>query len=246
MKKFIAIVLLIFINPINIFAESKFWDYDLSSNCSYSWEFNECLQANLSGTTRTIEDFVCLPSTNYFDIMSQIILDKKFKEIDEDIDKYITDLEEYKDYYFGNDAQKPFTDAIDEIENVFWLQWEFWYKYMDLCDPSKDGSIVSESLACFNWNIPMESASGFFDKRASNTCQDLVKTKLDLNKRVSYDVLKLNKVQIKKDYDKSHMQKQRNKYDELIDEFRINLTYLERMWRKWPSKTKTAKARRTL
>lgn len=35
-----------------------------------------------------IEDFVCLASSNYFEIMAQIILDKEFKKIDKEVDTY--------------------------------------------------------------------------------------------------------------------------------------------------------------
>ena len=69
--------------------------------CSYSGKFNECYNANLAGTARSIEDFVCLDRAgNWQEVLTQIVLDEKFGEIDEEIEDYITQLEESKCEYF--------------------------------------------------------------------------------------------------------------------------------------------------
>jgi hypothetical protein len=72
-------------------------------------------------------------------------------------------------------------------------------------------------------------------------CENLVATKLDIYKQVSFDVLKLNKSQIKNDTYKSVMQDQRGKYDRLIDLININLNFIERIWARVPYLVKDAK-----
>jgi hypothetical protein len=72
-------------------------------------------------------------------------------------------------------------------------------------------------------------------------CENLVATKLDIYKQVSFDVLKLNKSQIKNDTYKSVMQDQRGKYDRLIDLINVNLNFIERIWARVPYLVKDAK-----
>ena len=79
--------------------------------------------------------------------------------------------------------------------------------------------------------------SDYFDEQ---NCQRLVQTKLEVYKQVSYDILKLNKSEVLNNSTTLVTQDQRTKYDSIIDLFMINLWYLERIWKKWPSKTKNA------
>jgi hypothetical protein len=37
------------------------------------------------------------------------------------------------------------------------------------------------------------------------------------------------------------MQEERTKYDKLLEIVMVNVWFLERIWKKWPSKTKSAK-----
>jgi len=48
-------------------------------------------------------------------------------------------------------------------------------------------------------------------------------TKLEIYKQVTYDILKLNKNQVKKDEIKKYTQSQRTKYDKLLDIIMINI-----------------------
>lgn len=239
--KFINKLLSIFIIFIliyqNTFAQDKLIVSDL---CQYKQEFEECLDANKSWNTRSIEDFVCIASNNYFEIMSQIILDKDFKKIDKDIDTFFKNLQENKNYYFGKDAKEPFTNWIDLLEDKFSIYWEFWEKYIKHCkvwDDNND-SILKKTIDCFWWTIPAKESIPYFLQESS--CKSFISSKLEINKQIWYDILKLNKAQIKKDEDKTYMQKERNKYDKLLEIIMVNVWYLERIWKKWPSKTKSA------
>ena len=203
-----------------------------ASSCSYIWEFNQCIEAQKTWTTRAIEDFVCIPSGSSEQVMSQIILDIKFKEIDKDVEEYLTLLEEQKDRYFGINAEKTFIEAIDEIEEVFWINSWFGVRYNMACR-----EVLQESMSCMWWVMKNFEATKFFPV---STCMNLYSTKLEIYKQVSYDILKLNKHQVRLDSTKEYQQQQRWMYNKLLDAFMINLSLLERIWRNWPGKTRDA------
>lgn len=237
MKKIILLSLFwIWSFQFSFAAEKAFVVSDL---CTYKSEFEQCFEANKNGSTRTIEDFVCLPSKNNFEIMSQIILDKEFKKIDKEVDEYFESLEDNKSYYFWKNSKEPFTNAIDLIESKFDIYGEFWKKYTAVCSSTSQDWVLQKTLSCFGWAIPSNESTWYF--LSDTFCKNLITTKLEVNKQVAYDVLKLNKHQIKQDEDKLYMQNERNKYDKLLEIVMVNVGYLERIWKKWPSKTKDAK-----
>lgn len=235
MKK-IFFLLLIFIIHTS-FASS--WELAISETCEYKWEFEQCKSANKTSQTRSIEDFVCLPSQNDVEIMWQIVLDKEFKKLDKELDTYLKNLEDNKSYYFWKDSKEPFTSWVDDIEKKFDVYWEFWEKYMNLCKAWEKTSILSKTIDCFSWWIPNMDWKNYFFQ--DTICKSMVLTKLSVHKQVAYDVLKLNKQQVKKDEDKLYMQEERTKYDKLLEIVMVNVWFLERIWKKWPSKTKSAK-----
>lgn len=236
MKKILSTILL-FLFLFN-FVNAKEEKFIVSDLCQYKSEFKECIEANKSWSTRSIDDFICLESPNYFEIMSQIILDKEFKKLDKQTSEFFKNLEENKNYYFWKDAKEPFTNAIDLLENKFWIYWEYWEKYINSCKPLWEDSILSKTIDCFWWAVPTIEWMPYFLQQS--TCKNFVMTKLEINKQIWLDVLKLNKSQIKKDEDKTYMQKERDKYDKLLEIIMVNVWYLERIWKKWPSKTKSA------
>ena len=48
----------------------------------------------------------------------------------------------------------------------------------------------------------------------------------------------MNKQQVLRDEKKLYEQENRTKYDGLLDIMMVNMWYFERIWQKWPSKTK--------
>jgi len=225
-----------FIFFIFIVNNSFAWDFDISSNCSYAWEIQTCMEANKNWNRRSIENPICINSKNIVEIAGQIILDKEFKTQDKKIENYISMLEENKDYYFWKNSSENFLKAIDDIEAKFSLTWEYWKAYLDLCNPSKPNSILTQTINCFSGEIANKEAKKYFLEDTS--CVALAMTKLEIYKQVTYDILKLNKNQVKKDEIKKYTQSQRTKYDKLLDIIMINIWYMERLWKKWPSKTK--------
>ena len=169
----------------------------------------------------------------------QEAIDRNFKPIDEKIEEYLTNLNSSKNYCFWKGRQIPFIDCVDYIEKIFsinsaeYVRWEEWYamactkSLWEVIDAQEDKAIASVD------------AKTIFDRTTNqNWCHRLYLFKLDMYKSVAYDILKKNKYQILKDEHKIFTQNNRTKYDKLLDLFRINLWYLERMWKKWPSKTK--------
>lgn len=237
MKKFIALSLLSLFFVGNVSATTH--TLLISDLCPYSGEFYQCVEANKSGSTRSIEDFVCLSSNNYFEIMGQIILDKEFQKLDKEVDTFFKNLEKNKDFYFGKNAKEPFTNGIDLIESKFDIYGEYGEKYMQICQLNAQTGVVKQTIDCFWGSMPSGESSRYLFEYS--TCRNLVLTKLEVNKQVAYDVLQLNKHQVKKDEDKLYMQTERNRYDKLLEIIMVNVGYLERIWKKWPSKTKDAK-----
>lgn len=212
----------------------------VADDCAYKSEFEQCMEANKNGEPRSIEDFVCVSSPNSVEIMSQIILDKQFKKYDKELDTYLTQLENNKTKYFGKSASKTFLEAIDEIESKLWVYNDdsLWKKYMDSCDVTSKNSVVAATIECFGWSVPADDVDNYFQEA---DCKKLALTKLEINKQVAYDILKLNKNQVKKDERKLYVQNERNKYDKLLELIMLNIWYMERIWKKWPSKTKNPK-----
>lgn len=232
MKYLLILVLLI---PFNfVFASS--WDELLPDcNSDYSSKYKECFQANDPkgwSWPRSIEEFVCINSTDKYEILPQIILDVEFKKIDKKVESYLAQLENNKEEFFWPSAKRSLVEWVKEVDSKFsiWDDNSFWKEYMNICWDK----IVSETVKCF-WSIPDDEIQPYYKDQ---TCKKLVLTKLDVFSSVAYNILKLNKNQVKKDLAKKNSKQRRTKYDKLLDIIMINIWYVERIRQKWPSKTK--------
>lgn len=203
--------------------------------CPYDAEFQECINVNKSGAPESIEDFVCTASTSAEEIVYQIVLDKKFQEIDKDVEEYISWLAENKDYYFWPKKQEHFYKGLDGIDKKFSLtQGEITKRYLNLC--GWNGLIIKETLSCFDDTTSFFESKNFFKE---TICQDLAYTKVAIAKSVAEKILYHNKIQIRRDTKKEYFQIRRTIYDDLLQTMAINLGYLERMLHKWPSKIRS-------
>jgi hypothetical protein len=202
-------------------------------SCEYMAKRDKCIAANENGTANGIEDYICLQTTSTEEILYQIILDEKFKEYDTDAKKYISWLETNKDYYFGENRVEYFFSWINELNRKFWPYWEFTRKYTNLCG-TDSWSVIWEFVNCIG-PTSLNKSKEFFKE---TTCNSIAHTKIDIYWAVAYNVFKLNKMQIRKDNKKEFFQVRRSAYDNLLNIIMINMGYLERMWHKWPSKTK--------
>ena len=233
MKKILFIIWILFFSVLITNAA------DLSAKCAYIWEFNECKSAIKNWTYRNIDDFVCISSRSDVEIMYQIVLDKSFKKIDAKIENYLSKLETWKSYYFWNDSKNTFLSAIDEIESSLWIWWKYRREYQSYLNVSNSNSIVQQAQSCFkNQEVSTKEAQNYID---DTTASRLIDTKMTIYKQVAYDIMKLNKSQIRNDNQTYVTQDQTWKYDKIVDLLAVNLWYLDRIWKKWPSKTTNAK-----
>ena len=241
-KYYIFISFIVFTILSVAFFITSLYSNTASATCSYIGGIQQCFAENFPEGgglwfPESIEDFVCLQSNNKEEIVYQIVLDKNFKEIDDKIEEYLSGLELEKDKYFWENKSESFLNWIQQIYDDFGEKGPYYKEYLDLCDPKKwlEDTILTESIACLDWEISNLWWKNFF---VDSYCMSLAITKLDIYKEVAVDIMKTNKHEIRVDDRKTHTQKQREKYDSVLDLFRINLSYMERIWKKWVSKTK--------
>jgi hypothetical protein len=82
---------------------------NIAYGCEYKWMIDECMDANKTWTTKSIDDFVCRV-WNYEEVAYQVILDQEFKVLDDEMDLYVESLEENKNYYFWVSRKKTFIE----------------------------------------------------------------------------------------------------------------------------------------
>lgn len=225
-KIIIFVFLFIFISSFLI--KSSFSDD--ANTCNYTDKITKCLDEIKKWSPRAIEDFVCIDWTKE-EVIFQIVFDEKFKEIDDEAEKYLQALEDNKDKYFWAKATLNYLDAVDEVVKKFSYYGEYWEKYNKLCWVN----LITEVQSCQEWKSSTQNTSTFFEE---SECMNLANTKLYIYSQVSYDILMLNKSQVKKDSWKLYTQEERTKYDKLLNSMMINLWYMERISQKWPVKLK--------
>lgn len=165
------------------------------------------------------------------DDMFQKETDKYFKQIDKKIENYLGNLNKSTNHCFWKDKKQNFVECIDDIEKNFDA---YSIAYSNACK-----LILSDTIdKSEKWYIPATEASKFIDSKSQNLCTRLYEYKIRIYKLVAHDILKENKLQILKDENKLFVQEQRDKYSDLLNLIRVNIWYIERIWKKWPSKTK--------
>ena len=230
MKKVTSYLLIsVLIMPQSILAA------DLSDmTCSYASKYNQCVQANVDGLARSIDDFVCIEQKWWWEeMLLQIILDEKFTEIDLEIEEYLENLERDKEAYFWNEPQANFLTAIDDITANFSEYWFYWQEYHTICNET----INQELFTCIDKISNIEIVS-FLDKENDGTCESLANTKLDIYRQVAYNILKINRLAIRQDDRKQYVIEQREKYSWVMQLMLNILWYLERIVNGWATKTK--------
>ena len=76
------------ISSISLFGLWVSWVFSATEipqiSCEYSWKFEQCMIANQNGSARSITEFSCLQSNDPAAVLDQIILDVKFREIQDE------------------------------------------------------------------------------------------------------------------------------------------------------------------
>lgn len=204
-----------------------FTDLTYSEWCKYSWQIDQCNSANENWSVRSIEDFVCIV-WSYEEVAYQVVLDMEFKKIDDEMDKYVEDLEKNKNTYFGVSRQKTYIDWINDIHT----KRDYFYKeYKDICWIT----LIKEVSACTdNKDTSNRNAKNYF---IESDCMLLVNKKLEIFDDITFSVLMQNKQQVKADEKKIYDQWEKRNYNTLLEILMINLWYVERIWQKTPSIT---------
>lgn len=213
------------------------WVFSDENICPQSWKIQQCIDANKQWKNREIEEFVCINSRNTEQIAYQIVLDDKFKEIDQELELYLENLEADKSRFFWKNAKGNLEDAINEVNTYLWDRWYFWKQFAWICGQNKTynwETAIEGTLSCL-WKSSIPEGSKYLFWYDSE-CLALVRTKMHIAESVWYNILALNKAQIRRDESKLYMQAQRTQYNHLLDIMNINLWYLERMWMKLPKK----------
>lgn len=176
-------------------------------DCEYASKFEQCVVANRNGSPRSIDEFPCLATQNYDEILDQIILDDKFKEIQEDGIKFLE--------WIASDKQAAAEDSLEIIDDVvknFSDEWAYYDDYKKMCN----GGILWERLSC-TWKIPIvPGGKRIADWWLEGECMWLAKTNLNIMSLVAYDTLKENKHQIINDAHKKYFQQEREKYSQIL------------------------------
>lgn len=234
MYKIFSILLILLIFPNISYAEL----------CNYKAEIDKCNTALLAvwiwkktsftpwTSLKNFDDFVCIQDSNDKKI-SQIILDLKFREIDNEMDIYLNDLNTQKDKYFWQEAKLDYVDVLDNIEE----KTNYFITKLNNSCPI----ILEETNICLKdyWNsTDITEFTSTFLQGSNWPCYKLWNIKVSLFKDVALSILVSNQSQVLIDDKKKYDQKIRTKYDNLLDLMMINIWYLERIWKKWPSKTK--------
>nr|MDD3720339.1 hypothetical protein [Candidatus Gracilibacteria bacterium] len=208
-----------------------------NTSCKYQDKIDECFNANQNGDANSIEDYICAQSSDKEEIAYQIILDLKFKEIDKEAVKFLDSLQKGKDYYFGPNKQATYIDGINYINEAFGKYGTLWKKYKSFCDPTDNTSIIKDYLSCSKYTTTVEASQYFTETE----CMTLVEYKLNTFKKIAYNVLGTNKLQVMRDYRKKQFQTTRTMYDNLIDNMNINLDDITKINNQWNYKTQECK-----
>lgn len=184
-----------------------FWAENEENSCEYQSQLEQCIIANKNGSARSIADFACLQSSSSEAILDQIILDVKFREIQEEKYDFLQQLKQDKEAILTDRNR-----VIDDIEKNFALEQFYHTKYKAVCN----GWILAERAKC--GSVPITTAGRrVIDNSLSSECMTLAKTHLNIYYQVAYDVVKLNKAQVLQDqYKQDIVQVMRGKFDELL------------------------------
>ena len=198
--------------------------------CKYKVQINTCMNANTSWTNKSLDKCVCPSTRVYEQVAFQVILDFEFKKLDEEMEKYISDLEKYKSIYFWVDRQRNYIDWINDIHTK---KRFFYVEYLHICN----NIVKKEVLACMDDEKMTITEAKWFFMDKGRSCRLLVDKKLEIFQNVTFNVLMWNKQQIKADEKKIYDQWERRSYDNLLEMMMINFWYIERVWMKIPSFT---------
>ena len=173
------------------------------------------------------------------DNIFQESINKNFKPIDDRAEEYLVNLNESKNYCFGPEKQMDFTECVDYIDKIFSINSDEFVMWEEGYAKACEKSLLETIYKTEEKSIASVDAATILDKYWNwQKCSVLYEFKLSIYRSVAYDILKKNKYSTLRNEHKKYTQENRKKYDHLLDLIRVNIWYIERLWKKWPSKTK--------
>jgi len=214
-KTIIYILVILWISSITFLLHA-----DETMSCEYAWKFDQCKVANQNGSSRTIKDFVCISSNKDEDILDQIILDTEFRKIDDQIENFLARIDQ--------DKEASVTDSntlINDIATNLLPEGIYHRQFKALCN----GWLLAKRSEC-SWSIPNITAGNrLANPWWESDCMVLVENKLNIYSQVAYDIIKLNKSDVREDrLQEWVVQELRTKYDKLMD---LMTTIIWHVWR---------------
>jgi len=189
-------------------------------SCSYASKFEQCAVANQNGSSRSIEEFACIASQNYSEILDQIILDEKFREIQEEKINFLDALDADKQEVVDDPNR-----VVDDIVKNFSKEWYYHKKYQEICT----GWILAERVSCSE-TVPITVASlRIDDPELDDECMALANLHLDMYSLVAYDIAKENKSIVVNDAHQEYFQWVRDKYSDLLSTMQFIIWSTERI-----------------
>lgn len=210
--------------------------------CSYENEILACNKAIKDWNPSSIEDYVCLPSWSEYTRVYQIVLDDKFKGVDEKVNQYLELLQKDKTRFLKQEPWSTPIDWLEEITEFFSKNWPVYRDYMYFCGleggSNPDSLRISEEAVTCLWSWRVSRTELIL---MDNSCEALVDTKLSIYRNTALSILLQNKAQVRVDLRKEYFSNNRERYNTLIDKFIVNIRYLDSIAKWWPSKTKYPK-----
>lgn len=232
MKKYFLLIFLItfWLNIQNVF-----------SSCEYQSEINECVEANMLKWKKPndITDYVCPVSEwpNYEEIAYQVIFDKKFKELDKEVENFLDTLQNSIQYFYWPEKKESYLDWLNYLNETFNPHWTIRKKYTKYCRVTVDNSIINSFCKC-TWKSDNECESTIDKSKyyiTQSYCEELINFKLYVYKKVAYNLLQVNKLDFLNQFRKKQLKSTREKYDLISWNMYANLDYIVRIY-KWQDK----------
>jgi hypothetical protein len=188
--------------------------------CKYNSKFQQCVQANIAGNPRSIDDFPCLATQDYEAILDQIILDESFKDIQKRGEAFLLGLENDVEAVGDNPLQ-----VMDDIMSHFWPEGSDFKEYKKICN----GGILAERATCTG-GVPIVPAGN----RIANwgwegECMKLANIHLNMSSMTAFDLAKINKSQLVSDAHKKYFQQEREKYSHILSTMQQIVGHTERI-----------------
>jgi len=161
-----------------------------------------------------------MPTGNYSDILDQIILDEKFREIQEEKLEFVEALSEDKELV----VEEP-NRVIDDISKNFGKEDFFHKKYQEVCA----WWILKERLECTQTAPITLAALRVDDPELDDECMTQANMHLDIFSRWSAEIAKENKSTVLNDKHKEYVQSERESYWVILSTMQQILGHTERI-----------------